>query len=164
MTTLLHPATAFIQSLPYTEVAFGDMTPLQQRAVWSYMDCDGDGDWAEHVGCLDAAKLMYSDVRFGVGKFPNDLAMKKAFLTGFPGEDEEWPSIEAWFKHRFTCDYVAEPQPPVILEHANLAPEFGVIQWGFEEFYSHWVHLDNTEFVCFLPEWDSNDPDGRGGQ
>jgi hypothetical protein len=161
---LVHPATLFIQHLPYTEVAFKDMTPLQQRGLYDFMNCGGDGVWGENADNFEQALELYGDVRFGVGKFANDDTFKEAMLAASEDADDE-VELESWFQNRYVCgDRDIQPEPPVILNHQDVAPENGIFEWGFGWFYSYWVHLPETEFVRFLPDWNPDDHTGRGGQ
>lgn len=160
---LLHPGTAFIQSLQYNEVAYKDMTPAQRYAIFEFMLCDGDGVWAEHVPSVDLAIIKFGDVRFGVGKFANDDTMKIAFVESTDGADTDNP-LE-WFAKNCTCpEEDSIGAIPVILNRPENAPEFGLFEWGYEFFYNHWTRQPETEFVCFLPNWNPCDDTGRGGQ
>ena len=160
---LMHPATLFIQSLDFAEVAFKDMTPLQQQGLYEYMDCEGDGVWADNTNSLYEAIERYGDVRFGVGKFANDATLKEALVEASEEADTE-VELDAWFKKHFVCSENDNEQPPVILERGDIAPELGLFQWGYEAFYTYWSHLPETEFIRFLADWDSSDETGRGGQ
>lgn len=160
---LVHPATLFIQHLPFSEVAFKDMTPMQQRGIWEFMDMDSEGIWADHMPDLEGAIALYGDVRFGVGKFANDDTLKEALVASTDGADDEG-ELDAWFKTHFTCGDGTIEQPPVVLNRADWAPEFGLFEWGYEGFYSYWAHLPETEFITFLPDWNPGDESGRGGQ
>ncbi len=161
---LVHPATLFIQFLPSTEVAFKDMTPMQQRGLYEFMDCGGDGSWGQNTTSFEQALELYGDVRFGVGKFANDNTFKEAMLAASEDADEE-VELEVWFKDRYDCgDFDGAEKPPVILNNADVAPENGIFEWGYEWFYSYWVRLPETEFIQFLPDWDAGDDSGRGGQ
>lgn len=159
---LVHPATVFIQSLSFNEVAFKDMTGSQQAALFDYMVCDGDGVWAETCATLDDAISNFGDVVFGVGVFDNDDVMKVAFVESTDGADTDNP-LE-WFAEHCICDDGDGRPFPVILNNASIAPDFGLFEWGFEWFYSYWAMRPQTEFIRFLPWWNSEDPSGRGGQ
>ena len=159
---LVHPATQFIQSLPSTVVAYKDMTPMQQRGLYEFMHCAGDGSWG-NLASIDEAIATHGDVRFAVGKFANDATFKAAMLAASEDADED-VELESWYTERYVCGDIGQPQPPVILNHPDVAPENGVFEWGFEWFYTYWLHLPETEFVQFLPDWNPCDESGRGGQ
>ena len=158
---LLHPGTAFIQSLPYREVAFKDMTPAQQEAMFRYMWASGDGAWGE-TGTTDTipdAVKVFGDVKFGVGSFPNDDTMKVAFVESTDGADIENP-LE-WFAEHCICDDYESEKLPVILGPAELAPDFGLFDWGYEWFYGYWVKQPRTEFIRFLSNWKYSEGAGQ---
>ena len=158
---LVHPATLFIQALPSTEVAFKDMTPAQQTGLYEFMDCDGDGIWAEHCNSKEEAIKLFGDVKFTVGKFANDDTMKIAFVEATPEADYEHP-LE-WFAEMCICDDPADAIP-VVLNSPEIAPEVGLLEWGYDHFYGYWAKQPETEFVGFRRDWNPNDTSGRGGQ
>lgn len=162
---LVHPATLFIQSLDYSEVQFKDMTPLQQRAMFEYMFCEGDGVWGEFIDNLDDAVVHFGDVWFGVGTFANDAAFKLAMHSAYEDADPE-AELTQWFNDTYICGArpTSEEQPPVIINNQDIAPEFGLIEWGFEWFNEYWAHRPEVQFVRFLPDWHIHDSTGRGGQ
>lgn len=163
MNKLIHPGTAFLQALPYTEVAFKDMTPMQQKAVWRYMFAEGDGYWGEFPSIAAAVEAL-GDVRFGVGSFANDDTMKLAFVSCVPNElvDEDDPI--GFFNGRYIGHECEAEAIPVVLGNSNVCADFGMLDDGYNEFYDHWVKLSATEFVRVLPGWNTDDNTGRGGQ
>lgn len=160
--TLTHPATVFIQSLDYRAVAYKDMNPYHQIALFHFMFCDGDGVWASYCSNVNEAVAVFGDVKFGVGRFNNDDTMKVAFVEATDGADTENP-LE-WFDENCVCFDAHAERYPVILNPADVAPDFGLFEWGYENFYNYWAARPQTEFIRFLPGWDAEDPSGRGGQ
>lgn len=150
MNRLLHPSTAFLQTLPFDTVAYKDMTPGQQHSIFEFMFWDGEGAWAEEGVTSEAeAVKVFGDLRFGFGTFPNDLKFKEAMLAAVDGEYNP-DDIEGDFQ-RFIGEAVGV-QPPVVLNHPGAAPDCGLFQHGYDWFYGHWAHQPATEFVSFLPE------------
>lgn len=162
---LLHPGTAFVQSLPYREVALKDMTPLQQQALWEFMYCAGDGSWGQFKSRSDAFKAL-TDVKFGVGEFDNDDTMRTAFTLSTDADAADHDEPLKWFNDNCFCELQErpEPQPPVIMNWPDCVPECGLFEWGYEWFYAYWVHQPQTQFIRFLDGWDASDDSGRGGQ
>lgn len=168
MNTILHPATDFVQNLSFDEVQFKNLTQRQQVAMLTFMYAEGDGIWAANgVKTLNMAINLYGDIRFGVGKFKNDDTMKIAFVESTPGIEPEDPV--KWFDENCICADEADTDasddaPPVILNRADIAAEFGLLEDGHDAFYDFWSSQPETEFLLFLPDWNPNDETGRGGQ
>lgn len=166
MNTLVHPATAFLQALPFAEVAYKDMGELQRKSVYDFMYYDGDGIWAEYVNSPEEALVRYGDVKFGLGSFPNDDAFKTALRAGFQQTPEqEELSLEDWYRQTFICGDPADTRVgPIIVNNHDIAGEFGVVEHGFDEFNEYWAYQQDVEFVKFLSTWNLLDSTGRGGQ
>lgn len=167
MNKLTHPATVFLQALaPPDEVAFASMTPEQQTAIFDYMHAQGEGYWGDYASIADALPHV-GDVRFGVGRIPNDDKFKAAVVACLPNYEESDPIDPiSWFEVLRDCeDKNLKPIPVVMGSHPELAGEFGVFDEGWDVFYGYWAMQPEVEYVCCLPGWNPDADDiGRGGQ
>lgn len=166
MNTLVHPATAFLQALPYAEVAYKDMGELQRKSVYDFMYYDGEGIWGEFVKTRKAALERYGDVKFGIGSFCNDTAFKVALRAAFhQTEEQEALDLEDWYNEIFICGKPSRRRAgPIIVNSPDTAGEFGIVQHGFDEFNEYWAFQPDVEFIRFIPAWNPIDETGRGGQ
>lgn len=162
MNKLVHPATLFVQNVVVTEKAYWEMEFDEQRAIFDYMDANGEGYWADKAKNVAEAVLKFGDARFEVGSFANDDTMKRAFAEATDGYDGDDPL--QWYKDNVGGDCeISEPKPPIVLNCAAFAAEHGLIEWGWEWFYQYWSNLPTTRFVRCTEAWNCNDPSGRGG-
>ncbi len=132
MNTLIHPSTAFIQSLETRRVLLKDLKPEAASAACQYI--------------LEMGKMPSLYTSLQAGEFALTAEARRvivhASLDLYDDLGEFGP--DRTFDMEFTSRSVDYLPPfsdswPVVLNHPDLAPEFGFFADGYQRFVHYWL-------------------------
>ena len=133
MNRFVHPATAFIQKQDTQRVLVKDLSRAERAAFDQYYSEEGGCGIPSPFSCVQKGEFVLTD------------AVKRAIILSMSEywdveDDEALQLFDANFTFR-TIDYVPpfSDSWPVILNHPDLAPEFGFFADGYQRFVHYWL-------------------------
>jgi hypothetical protein len=135
MNTLIHPSTAFIQSLETRRVLLKELSPQAASAACQYI--------------REMGKTPNLHTTLHTGEFALTADARRAIVHASPDLFDDLVEFgpDQTFNMEFTSHSLDYLPPfsdswPVVLNHSDLAPEFGFFADGYQRFMHYWLAGD----------------------